>query len=249
MTRILPMGGPLAISIAVFVLSFEISCREDHVPLNLTSKDIFGEAGARDLARAAAKGDRHRVDELLSKGVDINYSGEHGITPLWWAIMSDNYVGFAYLLDRGANPSARVIDGFDNIMQVAARMLRPDYLKKALSKGGNPNLVGEGIYSTPLLAAINRNRLDNIEILIDAGANIDAQLPISGLTPAMMAVMGGDFREAYLLLQKGADTTLRDKRGNDLHDILELLPANSEYGPKIVEIIERNKMDQEEKRK
>ena len=102
---------------------------------------VFTDPGARELALAAATGKTRRIDELLAQGVNINYAGQHGITPIRWALASENYRGFSYLLDRGADPNLDVRDGWHSVLHSAARKDDTRFLIKALEKGGKPNLV------------------------------------------------------------------------------------------------------------
>jgi len=60
------------------------------------------------------------------------------------------------------------------------------------------------------LAAINRNR-EGVEILLDAGADVNAFLPVHGHSTALhQAAMNDDAELVNLLLQRGARVDTRD---------------------------------------
>jgi len=70
---------------------------------------------------------------------------------------------------------------------------------------------------TPLHSASSSNDVQKAKVLIDAGVNINAQCEY-GLTPLMIALCEGDGdfmgpEVARLLIESGADVSLRDKDG------------------------------------
>src|SRR5262249_1181589 len=138
-------------------------------------------------------------------GVDVNVVGQHDITPLWWAAWTDNYDGFAALLDKGANPNRQRAEGYP-IMHLVANAKDARLLEAALKHGGDPNLRDSRSGETPLFPAIVLGRKTQIGLLLAAGADVNAQMPISRQTLAMTAIGAqGDYEIVYQLLQKGAD--------------------------------------------
>ena len=101
----------------------------------------------------------------------------------------------------------------------------------AISRGGNIDLARYLLTSgsTPehcLWAAVYREDLDMIALLVDAGARIEAVAEEE--TPLLHAVKYSRFRGAQALLEAGADPDFRDLRGmTALHYMLK---KNSDIG-------------------
>jgi ankyrin repeat protein len=73
---------------------------------------------------------------------------------------------------------------------------------------------------TPLHMACTRNALDDVKILIAAGAAPNAQTNI-GTTPLMRAVYRKNYEMVKCLLIAGADVSLRDSYGSTALDIAQ----------------------------
>ncbi|NHZ36920.1 ankyrin repeat domain-containing protein [Massilia sp. CCM 8692] len=91
-------------------------------------------------------------------------------------------------------------------------------LKKVLAAGDNPNPCHGG--RTPLMIAAAGGDADALHMLHQAGAVIDAPLDAQGGTALHAALAAGQWRAAATLLERGADTRLRDDYGNTgLHQL------------------------------
>ncbi|MDQ2070768.1 ankyrin repeat domain-containing protein [Natronospira bacteriovora] len=191
---------------------------------HMSAREMFPDRRVRALARAAGRGSIDRIDGLVEKSIDVNYQGRRGATPLFWAMQ--NAAGFRRLLEHGANPNV-VFDDGGSVMHWAARAEDSDILKTALEFGGDPNLVAgeEGI--TPIFRALTNRRA--IEILLESGANIDAQKRGwklgdrrigGGITPVMEAADLAQFDIVLFLLESGADFRIESDRGDTLADLV-----------------------------
>ncbi|UOD27428.1 ankyrin repeat domain-containing protein [Massilia violaceinigra] len=98
-------------------------------------------------------------------------------------------------------------------------------LKKMLAAGDNPNPCHGG--RTPLMIAAAAGDAEALHLLHQAGAVIDAPRDAQqGGTALHAALSAGQWRAAAVLLERGADTRLRDDDGNTgLHHL-----ANSAHG-------------------
>lgn len=56
---------------------------------------------------AIAQGDLEKVKAYLSQGVDINYKGQGGVTPLIAAVKGNKYNLIDYLIQEGADPNIK----------------------------------------------------------------------------------------------------------------------------------------------
>lgn len=168
------------------------------------------------VAEAAAQGDAQKIQALKNKGANIDATGKDGVTPLLWALSQGNKKGVETLLSLGADPNHQTEDG-DSVMSLASEMTDPDFLKLAIKYKGNPNLaLANGPPRSPLMAAIGPGGLDNVKTLLQAGANINYQDPVTGDTPLIQAADLNQFDIVYYLLEQGADYKLKNKFGNTI---------------------------------
>ncbi len=186
----------------------------------MTLETMFPDESVRALAKAAGKGRVKTVEELVDSGVDVNSSGTQGATPLFWAM--SNYKGFKKLLELGADPNVIYGDG-GTIMHWAVRHKDNRFLKVALEHGGNPNLVApysstNTFVQTPIFDALIKG-IERVEILLDAGANIDAQNDF-GSTPVMTAANRARYDLLLFLLERGADYKIKNNAGWTLANIV-----------------------------
>lgn len=178
----------------------------------MSLETMFPDKDARALAKAAGKGKVKKVEELVRSGVDVDAKGNQGATPLFWAMA--NYKGFKKLLELGADPN--IVYGDGNTVVHAALTIRDSrFLEAILEHGGNPNLkAGDSSKNTPLFDALNEGK-GKIDLLLEAGADINAQNSYG--STAVMATAGvGEFETAHYLLEKGADPTIANDAGETL---------------------------------
>ena len=88
-------------------------------------------------------------------------------------------------------------------------------IAKALREGASPNAESDKDYTTPIIAAARANAdHDAVRVLLDAGANVDAQ-DSADMSALMYAARRGSAAVVRTLLGAGADRSLRDKSGHD----------------------------------
>lgn len=166
-------------------------------------RDSFTDEKVVTLVKAAVDGKAAQVAELASGGADVNAIGTRGVTPLLWTLKAKNAVGFEALLKAGADPN-RVPPEFGySAMWVVAGADDPQFLRIALRYGGNPNHPENGrISETPLFLAAGEGRMENVRMLLDAGANINAHDRFDA-TAANKATALGRFQVVAYLLERG----------------------------------------------
>ena len=164
-------------------------------PLMYAARD-----GAPDAARALARG-----------GADLNAVDPEGTTALVRAIINSHYDTAAVLLEEGAN--ANIADGSG---------------MAALYAAVDMSSLGE-IYGRPPRPVNDKHSvLDLIEMLLAKGADVNARLKRAtlmrnhtpgegtlgeGATALMRAAKHGDFRAMEILLEHGADVSLKQRQG------------------------------------
>jgi ankyrin repeat protein len=167
-------------------------------------------AGAyEDFVRAVKMDDAEVVGSLLARGVDPNtVEPERNDTGLILALREGSMKVFRVLLDaRNTNIDAKSGNG-DNALMVASYKGNKPAVEALLAKGAEVNRSGW----TPLhyAAAIGNN--DIIRILMDKSAVLDAQSP-NKTTPIMMAARGGHIMTVKMLMDAGADATMKNENG------------------------------------
>lgn len=175
-------------------------------------------AGAYDdFFRAVKIDDASVVKSLLSRGLDPNLvEEERGDTGMILALRENSLKVFELLLNaRDVDIEARAKNG-DTALMIACFKGNRAAVDALLAKGAEVNRPGW----TPLhyAAAIGNN--DIVKVLLDKSAYIDAESP-NKTTPMMMAARGGHIMTVKLLLDEGADATLKNELGMSAIDFAE----------------------------
>lgn len=160
------------------------------------------------------------VRGLISSGVStagyVDPDYQYG-TLYYAAFMAQSPAIIRYLVSEGADVNHRDLDGFTPLHILCDKNLgagtehRIDAIAALVAEGADVNLHCKFGGSTPLGRAVCRAlRLEGIEILLDAGANIMAQDEL-GFTPFHAAVSHPDTKLEVIeaLLARGADPTAR----------------------------------------
>jgi ankyrin repeat protein len=194
------------------------------------AEEIFKEKDVIELCQAIEKNDNSKVDTFLNSDVNINATGKKNITPLFWALASDNFESYCKLLEHGADPNIQLTNNVhlphspdteheerkifgagSTVVTESACLYPPKYLEAALKHGGNPNLINPITKLPPTYALIIRttffetdDEIANLKLLIEAGVNINEKLP--GI-PSLLeyAVRRRQPRIILILLESGAD--------------------------------------------
>ncbi|MEO6064421.1 MAG: ankyrin repeat domain-containing protein [Lysobacterales bacterium] len=187
----------------------------------------FADAVQANFAEAVGKGDLVTADRLLARGATVNAEGNEGMTPLFWAMAKQNRTGFEFLLAHDADPNVVTrwsdVAGEDqsaSAMDMPAIMEDGAYLHALLEHGGDPNQVYDSTRQTPIYAAILNQRRANVEMLLEAGADINHQ-DLSRKTPIHYSVNTTHFAMALRLLELGADARLKNRWGFSAVDSLK----------------------------
>lgn len=187
------------------------------------------------LARAAERGDAAAIAAFIGKTAsgktasanttldpDTLFSRRDGLPLIAWPVRTGQLDGLRTLLEHGADPDARrperieqrQPDGsgglrytHDNALVLAARLEDPRFLRLLLEHGGDPNTQSVAGEPLTLVAFLAGNRWENVQLLIERGADIDAET-WSG--PPIQWYSGrGAFRQVFWLLERGADVHVR----------------------------------------
>ncbi|QJB55693.1 ankyrin repeat domain-containing protein [Pseudodesulfovibrio sp. zrk46] len=148
----------------------------------MSVEDMFpGDELAQALAEAASDGDIEEIDELVSKGANVNAHHPLGYTPLVWVLQHPNKKGFRRLLELGADPNFQIEGSDFSPLHWAVRKCSPtssnlslDYLRMMFEIGNaDPNLVGLDRGKLPIEWALLSEQERIFLYLVSAGADVD----------------------------------------------------------------------------
>ena len=162
------------------------------------------------LMLALYRNDRAQADSLLaaSPALDVFEAAALGRTDR-----------LAELLQADKScANARADDGFTPL-QLAAFFAQPDAVQLLLQNGADPRAVAENdMRIQPLHAALVQGNRRVVELLLDAGADVDARQH-NGWTALQAAAQHGSAELAELLLARGADPAQQMDEGKTALDI------------------------------
>ena len=187
--------------------------------------NIANDYGVTALYLASTNADVAVIEKLLKAGADPNAGLLSGETPLMAAANRGRLDSVALLLKNGADPNMQESNSGQTALMWAAAESHPKVVKLLVERKADINARSKSGF-TPLLFATRQGdrNLESIKILIDAGANVNDVYTKSGLTPLIVASIGGFEKAAKLLLDRGADSKAKDKSGNT---VLHHAAANS----------------------
>ena len=169
-------------------------------------------AGAfEDFFAAARRDDESAVVRLALRGFDLNTRDENGNSALLLAIREESWRVVNFLLDQPlVQVETRNPAGESPLMLAALKGQLP-LAKRLIERKAEVNKPG---WAPLHYAATNAEpvSLELVRLLLEQHAYIDAESP-NKTTPLMMAARYGTPDVVRLLLEEGADPTLRNEQG------------------------------------
>ena len=153
------------------------------------------------------------VRVLIDAGADIEAKDDIGMTPLFVA----SYHGMSMLVKMLVKAGADAC-GTDNTgttcLTLAAGYGHTETVRYLVGlKGVDVNhVLAMALSGTSLFLAVEGGHLKVVQVLIAAGADVEARSS-EGLTPLHTACAGGDIAIVKMLVKAGADVCATDKRG------------------------------------
>ncbi|MBU0746510.1 MAG: ankyrin repeat domain-containing protein [Gammaproteobacteria bacterium] len=194
-------------------------------------------AGAfEDFFIAIQRDDGDAITTLLRRGFDPNTRDPNGQVGLTLALQNGSLKAFAALMAaRQVNVEARNAQDESPLMMAALKG-NVDAVKVLLARDADVNKTGWA----PLHYASSAGSPQHaqiISLLLERHAYIDAASP-NGTTPLMMAAHYGSTEAVQLLLEEGADPTLKNQLGLTATDFA-MRVGRTESAEKIAAAIRR----------
>ena len=162
---------------------------------------------------------------LIAAKASVDVANDYGITPLLEASRTGDAAMMELLLQAGANPSLAHPEGQTPLL-AAARSGSVPAVRLLLARGVDVNAAEAGQQTTALMWAAAENHLDVVELLIEAGADVNRQAhvtsltdrknadhPTGGFTALMFAARSGDETMVRRLVARGANVNLKNGDG------------------------------------
>ncbi|HEY6508224.1 MAG TPA: ankyrin repeat domain-containing protein [Vicinamibacterales bacterium] len=180
--------------------------------------------GVTPLHEAATLGNVAMVSALLRAGADADATYGDGETPLMVAARAGSVDVVKALVERGAKVNATEQFRGQTALMLAANENHAAVVKALLDAGANPNArtreydfqnltggAGGIIHDRPqggltaLILAARQGGRESAEMLLAAGADINAVEPQYQFSPLQTAVFNGQYALAKMLIEKGAN--------------------------------------------
>lgn len=227
--------------ILIIIVLFFQSCliNEEENPL-FTTKIYNGKY--YDLIKECDNENLDKISEISrNNNLQLNHADlKNGLSLLNWCLLNKKIKSFERLLELGADPNWQDYYGkFAPPIIEASKLYTTRYLELCLKYKGNSNLfTSKGIGSenhNPLLGSIYPfNYMDNLKLLIKAGADVNQYLDTLQESLLADAIETRQMEKVMYLLENEADfNDLKIRRGGVIYDRSKSLILDSNDNPVI----------------
>ena len=227
---------------------------EAGVVLDLSNRELANEL----VLGAARSGDAELLRLLVEAGADPNATrivrsvrrsepDEH-FPAIFYATNSASTEALQVLIESKADVDAATLPAKETPLRYAAEYGAVEHVRALLMADATVDAPdAEGV--TALMAAAQYHPrfmfgepeqpdfTETLQLLINAGADVNAKSK-HGMTPLTAAVGSNKLAHVALLLEAGADPLFHAPTGHSLMELLQLLDANKDLDPAIVQLLE-----------
>jgi quinoprotein dehydrogenase-associated probable ABC transporter substrate-binding protein len=147
-----------------------------------------------DLASPDQVVTKEKVEQWLEQGADIDQELSN-------AIIASDLDRVKFLVGKGADVNKPDSQGWTPLLN-AARQKKDEIAKALIELGADVNLANDGM--TPLIAALMRDHVPTVKVLLDHGAKLEEAGP-DGIRPLALALTERKYEAAKAMLDAGAD--------------------------------------------
>lgn len=170
------------------------------------------------LMNAAKKGNLEIMEILIDHGADVNFQNEAGKTPLMLAAYEGQRDAVKELLAHGAKLEMRDRGG-STALHWGVLCPNLNMIDDLLDSGADTMAVDYNGWSALMrIAAVGGNRHAAEKLLRHSPQLIDFR-DKDGKTALMTAVVNGHMELVHLLIEKGADITIKNEYGKTAYDM------------------------------
>ena len=201
--------GATPLAWAVYLNQVETADRLIKAGANVNAADEYGET---PLTLACGIGSPTLIEKLLAAGADANAARWNGETALMIASRTGTVAGIKLLLAHGAKLDAVDSRKGQNALMWAAAEGHSDVVDLLINSGADVKLASVAGF-TPLIFAAQKGDTHSVASLLAAGLDPNYLLP-NKTSVLQVAVLGGKYPVAALLIDKGANVNVADTSGN-----------------------------------
>ena len=185
-------------------------------------------AASSEVARAAERGDRAAVRDLIGKKADVNATQPDGATALHWAVYRNDSEMIDSLLAAGAKVNVTNRNGISPLY-MASLYGNPVVISQLLKRGADAKQKGPS-GETMLMLASRNGSPEAVKALLAAGADVNEKESLRGTTALMWAIEQKHPAAVKVLLEGGADFRARSGNAGNPRNYLASSGANSNAG-------------------
>ena len=171
-----------------------------------------------DLIEAIKKTNEQKVEELIKKGVDVNFIYKDDGTPLMIAVATSNKRVTKQLIKAGANINQNIDNNtiIEDLNPLFLAVLNNDLemVKLLIERGANVNIKTQH-GETILPAAMFDADLEIVKLLINEGVDVN-NFSKMGMTPLLFVTSVPESKRVIevtkLLIEAGAKVNIKDKK-------------------------------------
>lgn len=155
---------------------------------------------------------------MAQKNFNVNKADSDGLTPLMNAALSGDLALVKLVLQKKPNLELKNPEG-DTALALALTNDQIDISKELIRAGARVNIRVAGENHNTLLIQAAKSNLDITKLILGKDKEALNKTNTAGETPLMQAIRYGNNETAKLLLQSGADKTIKNKIGETALDI------------------------------